>query len=337
MYKPSYRITPYLLSLIDEASQLKSWIESATINVPWLPVLQKQAKTRNTHSSTFIEGNPLNLPQVEAIARGEKIGGPEVYEKEVRNYLKAMLFAEKYSNHVIADNFILKLHNMLLKEIFSANKRGKYRDKQNYIINERGIKIFTPPPPNEVKLLMHDLIEWFNDKQIQKLHSILVCAIFHHRLVSIHPFLDGNGRMARLIGTWILYQRDYDLRHIFSLDEYFANDRRRYYMKIEQARELDNDLTLWIEYVAEGIVDTLKKVKKRIEGLQVTAKYKIALTARQEDILRTLRDKPPIGVAEFRKTLKVSRARINQILSPLVESGLIVKEGQSRATRYRLI
>lgn len=336
VYKPEYRITPYLLNLIDEASALRAWIENASLHVTWLPLLQREARNRNTHSSTAIEGNPLTLSQVEAVSRGEKIGVPQIYEKEVANYLKAMRWIERSEKYDIAEKDILKLHRILTQGILSEDECGKYKEKQNCVINEMGIRIYTPPSPKETPRLTKELMEWFNSKGSGELHGILVCAILHHRLVSIHPFADGNGRAARALGTWILYQRGFDTRHIFSLDEFFAGDRKRYYQKIQQARELDDDLTYWLEYVAEGVLKTLKEVKKRIENLQVSSHFKATLSSRQEELVRILRDASPLGVAELQKKLKLTRARINQLISPLLKSGLVLKEGESRATRYSL-
>lgn len=336
MYKPIFRITSYLLGLVEEAGRLRFWIENATIRVSWLPILQREARAKRTHSSTSIEGNPLSINQVEAVARGEKIGVPQVYEKEVANYLKAMRWIEKHAHAKITEKAILELHKILLQNILPAEKCGKYKEKQNYVVNEKGIRIYTPPSPKEAPKLMKDLTGWINSNETEELHSILVGAVIHHRLASIHPFTDGNGRIARALGTWILYQRDFDTRHIFSLDDFFAGDRRRYYQKIEQARELDNDLTFWVEYVAEGIVNTLKDVRKRIEDLQVSSKFQVSLSSRQEEVLRILRDRPPQSGAELKKALNITRARINQILSPLIANGLVAKEGKSRATRYRL-
>ena len=204
-------------------------------------------------------------------------------------------------------------------------------------INEKGIRIYTPPPPKQTPKLVRDLVAWLNSAAAKDLHSILVCAILHHQLVSIHPFTDGNGRLARSLGIWILYQRGFDTQHIFSLGDFFAADRTRYYKKIQQARELDGDLSHWFEYVAEGIVKTLKEVKKRIENLQVSSKAKISLSPRQEELLRILRDSTPLGVSVLQKKLKLTRARINQILPPLIKNGLVAKEGKSRATKYRIM
>ncbi|MFH1684575.1 MAG: Fic family protein [Candidatus Margulisiibacteriota bacterium] len=336
MYKPIFRISPYLLNLIDEASKLHSWIDLAPLQVAWLPILQKEARARATHSSTSIEGNPLTLSQVQAIDRGEKTGAPHSQEIEVANYLKAMRWIEKRPSAKINEATLLYLHKLLMRNLQPDSKCGQYKDKQNYVINEKGIRIYTPPPIKETPRLARELIDWLSLKETKELHCVPVCAIFHHQLVSIHPFSDGNGRIARALGTLILYQRGFDTKHLFSLDDFFAGDRKRYYQKIEQARDLDNDLTLWIEYVAEGIVATLKDAKKRIEDLQVSSTAKINISPRQEEVLRILRDNPTLSGAELIKKLKVTRARLNQIISPLVENRLVIKEGQSRATRYKL-
>jgi Fic family protein len=336
MYKPVFRITPYLVNLIDEASSLKTWIELAPLQVAWLPLMQKDARTKLAHFSTSIEGNPLNLHQVKAIARGEQIGVGSQEQNEVLNYLKAVHWLEHNHQKEINEDLILALHKIIAYNLLPVEKIAHYKLKQNFVVNENKIRVYTPTSPRETPLAMKELMTWLNSIEVLKLHSIIVCAITHHRFVSIHPFVDGNGRLARLLGTMVLYQREFDLHHIFSLDEFFADDRQRYYQKLQQARELDNDLTLWIEYVAEGIVTTLRKVRKRIEDLQVTSNYPVHLSSRQEDALRLLRDSQYLHVSELIHELKVSRARVNQLLTPLIKSGLITKEGESRATRYKL-
>jgi len=336
MYKPGFRINSRILNLIDECSSLRAWIETAATKVSWLPFLQSEARIAATHSSTYIEGNPLSISQVEAIAQGQKLQFPQKYEREVSNYIKAIFWIEKHSRFPINEKSIKKLHILLMKDLMTVNKCGEYKEKQNYVINEKGIKIYTPPPPSQTQKMVKELLDWLNSSESKNLHSILVCAIFHHRFVSIHPFTDGNGRLSRVLGSWILYNRGFDTKHILCLDDYFASDRKKYYLKIQQTRELDEDLTYWIEYVAEGIVYTLKNTIKRIENLQISPKFKLALTQKQEELLRILRNHPIITASELKIFLKVSRARINQIISPLIKNGIILKEGKSRATRYKL-
>jgi Fic family protein len=336
MYKPEYRITPYLLKLIDEASAIKGWIENSTLKVQWLPALQLESRARGAHSTTAIEGNVLTLSRVEAIAKGRFVGAARSAEMEVENSLAAMKWVEKNYNNKIDEPAVLKLHSMLTKGLLADEKRGRYKDRQNYVKNEKGIVVYTPPSPKATPGLMKELIGWLNSKEAGELHSVVVCAILHHRLVSIHPFSDGNGRLARLLGTWILYKRGYDTRHIFSLDDHFAQDRKFYYEKIEQARELDGDLTYWIEYVAEGVIGTLKRVKARIEELMVTSGPEILLSPRQEELIRLLRDNGALSTGKIIEAMKITRARVNQIVQPLVKAGIVEAAGKARATMYRL-
>lgn len=337
MYKPTYRITPYLMRLIEEAGSLRFWIEQMPLKVTWLPLLQHEARVRSTHSSTAIEGNPLTLAQVNAVAKGETIGGPDKDKLEVENYIKVLHWVEKNYAEEINEAAIFNLHKILTNGLLPEERSGRYKDKQNYVIDERKVRIFTPPSPAETPGAIRELLDWLDSPGSRELPPVLVAAIFHHRFVSIHPFIDGNGRLARALAAWILYQHGYDTYHIFSLDDYFAGDRQRYYQKLQQARELDEELTHWIEYVAEGVVKTLKDVKVRIEDLQVSTRHNITLTPGQEELIRILRLKESVTSADLRETFKVSRARVHQIVNPLVKSGLVKTTGQGRSTRYLLV
>lgn len=336
MYSPIFRITPYLVKLLEEAAELRFWIENTPLKVTWLPILQFEARIRATHSSTAIEGNPLTLAQVAAVAKGEQTGAPGRDKLEVENYIKVMRWIEKHAKNELNEKALLNMHKLLTKSLLPEERSGRYKEKQNYVIDEKGIRIFTPPGPKETPALVKALLQWLDSSAAAELPAIVAGAIFHHRLASIHPFTDGNGRLARALGTWILYQRGFDTYHVFCLDDFFANDRKRYYEKLQQARELDNDLTHWIEYVAEGVVGTLKEVRARIEALQVSSKHDITLTPGQEELIRVLRSGKAQGSADLRKRFKVSRARINQIIAPLLKTGLVRKTGVGRATRYFL-
>jgi Fic family protein len=336
MYQPKFRITPYFLGLIDQAAKLREEIESATVQVGWLPALQSHSFCRLTHSSAAIEGNPLSLPQVENLLAKGKPGAQNSAEIEVKNYSRALRFAQRHAAQKISEPVIQRLHKMLTQNLLPKDQCGKYRKKQNYVVNENGVKIYTPPPPAQAPHLMQELIEWINLPETKKLHSVILAAIIHHCFVSIHPFIDGNGRLARLLGNWILYQSNFDRRRILTIDDFFAADRAKYYQKIQQARELDNDLTYWLDYVAEAAVSALKSLQKRIAGLKISAKSKIVLSARQEELINLLQANPNIASTKLQKQLKLTRARIHQIIQPLIAAGLVEKTGQSRATRYRI-
>ncbi len=338
LYKPEYQISPYLLKLVAEASELKKWFEHTTIdvslNMSWLPTIQKDTAERLARSSTAIEGNDLNLDEVKAIARGETITRKKESILEVQNYLRAVQWLWKKAKSINEDN-LLELHKILTKDLLEKDKSGHYKQKPNRIIDGQGRIEYTPPPPEKVKELTQNLLEWINEEK-NNLHPIILAAIAQHQLVSIHPFSDGNGRISRLLSIWILYTQNFDTHHLFALDEFFEKNRAQYYQKLQQARDLDYDLTHWIEYFAEGILETLKLTQKRILDLQVSANNKITLTEKQEHLLRFLRDRGKVKSTHIEKEFKITRARVNQIIKPLVESGLVIRVGQTRSTHYHL-
>lgn len=335
MFKPVFRITPLLLKFISLSSELRSWISGTLVDVPWFAKLQRETAARLAHSSTAIEGNPLTLPEVEALARGEEVLAWEQSKREVLNYLSAIHWIWKRRKNIpFREKDLLYLHWLITQKL--TQEAGRFKTKQNRIVDSRGVTVYTPPSPIRVPELTQGLLKWLNSTESKDLHPIISSAIAHHRLVSIHPFSDGNGRVARALGVWVLFVRQFDTEHLFSLDEYFEKDRQKYYQKIQQARDLDDDLTYWLEYVAKGVAETLQRTKERIESLRVSARSKIVLTRRQEDLLRFLRDKGRVRTSDIESAFKLTRARINQILKPLVDNGIVQREGKTRATSYRL-
>ena len=168
-------------------------------------------------------------------------------------------------------------------------------------------------------------------------HPVIASAIAHHRLVSIHPFMDGNGRIARALGAWLLYCRGFDTHHIFALDEFFDSDRDRYYYEIQKVRDNEDNLSSWLEYFGEGIVSTLERTKQRIQTLRAGSPAdKIILTRIQERILRILGEESKIGGGELARMLDMSRSHLSKTLGPMIRAGLVIKEGSTKASIYRL-
>ncbi|MBI3564064.1 MAG: Fic family protein [Elusimicrobia bacterium] len=338
MYRPRFRISPELLNLLTEATELRSWIARAVVDVPWLPALQRDTAARLAHSSTAIEGNPLGLPEVEAIARGEETGAADAAAREVKDHLAAMRWVwGRKPGSPVAEKDLLRLHALLTAKSLPAEQAGRYKSKVNRVVDHAGRTVYAPPGPEQAAPLTRELVAWIGGLDAARLHPAIVGAVAHHRLVSIHPFADGNGRVARALGVWLLYTRGFDTEHLFALDEFYEADRQRYYDKLQQARDLDDDLSYWIEYAAEGVVATLQRTRDRVMSLKVTEKApRIRLTKRQEEVLRFLRDRGRSKAPDIEAAFGLTRARVGQILKPLVDAGLVAREGRTRATTYRL-
>lgn len=335
MFKPQYRITDYFIQCCEKTAAQTAFIQRADLKLPLQINLERDVVNRSVHSSTWIEGNRLSFDQVVAIAANKNVIAEGDQKQEVGNCIQAVKWMLDNRSKNLTEAKLLSLHQKMAKGLVQAKDCGKYRSIQNYIIDAKGIVIFTPPSPKKVSPLMKDLFEWA--KKSRDIHPVIRSAVFHHQFVSIHPFTDGNGRVARAAGQWLLFERGYDLLHTLGLDDFFAADRKRYYDMIQQARDLDDDYTYWIDYIAEGLLESVQNVVGRIKAAQSSKKkIEMTLTPKQEELLQLIDEHGVLGSAQICEYMKINRARVNQLIKPLVESGIVIKEGTTRAVKYQL-
>jgi Fic family protein len=331
-FHPTFTITAHLLTTIEAISAFREKILAATVQVPWISTLQKDARIRSTHSSTAIEGNPLTLEQVRLLEEGQSLPmEPPRATREVLNYLAALHFIEKQvAKKPITHSDVLKLHRIIAKGVLDQGEAGRYRDFQVYVGR------YTPPSPDLVSGLMAELLEWWNE-QSPKWSPVVSSAIVHYQFEDIHPFADGNGRTGRALALWELYRRGFDTHHIFSIDEVYWEDRPRYYNGLAGVRRQGGDLSGWLEYSAEAVHLTLETVWDRIQHLTARAgPKKIVLRPKQEQLLRLLRDQKSLTPQEIRDGIGVSKQGAMDILKPLLEAGLVQRVGTRKSGRYIL-
>jgi Fic family protein len=330
-FAPKYQITTALLSQVELVAALRERILTATVQVPWIPALQKDSRIRNAHSSTAIEGNPLTLEQVRAIEEGRDIPATaRRARREVANYFAGLRFVEKNAHlRAVGHAHILKLHRILAGEVMDQGTAGQYRT-----IRVR-VGDYIPPRPEQVEPMMSDLLDWWNKHD--KISPILSSAIVHHQFETIHPFADGNGRAGRMLALWELYRRGFDNHHLFSIDEFYWEDRPRYYGALEKVAEEKGDLTTWLEYSAEGLRRTLERVWSRIQQLSANAgKKKLVLRPKQEQLLHLLREHKAMTPREIWDAVGVSKQGALDLLRPLIKAGLVSRVGTKKTGRYVL-
>lgn len=331
-FRPSYAVTPLLLRRVEEIAALRERILSASVQVSWIPALQKDTRIRNAHSSTAIEGNPLTLEQVRAVEEGREIPATAARSRrEVTNYFAGLRFVEMNAQRkVINHDEILKLHKIMAGEVMDQGTAGQYRKIR--------VKVgdYIAPPVNRVEPMMSDLLKWWNQEAPQ-VTPVVSSAIVHHQFESIHPFADGNGRTGRMLSLWELYRRGFDQHHIFSIDEFYWEDRPRYYDALEKVQSANGVLTTWLEYSAEGLRETLERIWTRIQKLTAkSSKAKLVLRPKQEQLLHLLREHKSLTPRELWDAVGVSKQGALDLLRPLMKAGLVRRIGTKKTGRYVL-
>lgn len=331
--QPRYTVGHALVRQLEDIAALREKILAATVQVTWIPALQKDSRVRNTHSSTAIEGNPLTLEQVRALEEGHELPvATERAKREVLNYFAALRFIEKNAKRSpLAHDDILRLHKIIAGGgVMDQGTAGRYR--------EMPVRVgtYVAPTAGQVWGMMSELVAWWNE-EATKLSPVLSSGILHYRLEEIHPFADGNGRVGRALALWELYRRGFDTHHIFSIDEFYWNDRPRYYASLADVQKRGGDLTGWVEYVAEGLRLTMEKVWTRVQRFEArSGRKKLVLRPKQEQLLQLLRDRKSMSPQEIWDALGVTKQGALKLLNPLLSAGMIQRVGTRKSGRYIL-
>ena len=234
---------------------------------------------------------------------------------------------------------IREIHKRLVKDVRGGSATpGQYRLGQNLIVNSVTREtVYTPPPAHEVEPLMTDLVEWLNADT--GINTVLVSGIAQFQLVHIHPFIDGNGRTARLLATLVMYRGNYDFKRLFTLSEFYDRDRSAYYAALQTVRGHDMDMTGWLEYYVGGLATQMQEVRSKGEQVIKTdvLAFHFKLSERQRNIVRRLATEGSLSIEQVQQAVPdVHRRTVERDLAKLVEKGLITTTGATNQLRYVL-
>ena len=347
MYNPKFIITNKILKNIGIIEASREVIDHA----PLLPYYEKQfrkdALIRTVHYGTHIEGNELNLDQAEKVLAGQDVVARDRDIQEVINYRKAIEFISeiriKDEGLRINEETIRKLHKITVNKILPSEKCGEYRKTQVVVKNNQtGQVSFRPPEASTISPQIKDLLVFIESSQNQDIHPVLKSGIVHYELVRIHPFLDGNGRVARALSTLILFLEGYDIRKFFSLEEYFDSKASEYYDALQSVEKTGGDLTKWLEYFTEGLAIELSKIKEKVERISVDGKLRerlggkpLLLTERQLGIIEYIQKVGFLQNQAFEELFPmVSEDTILNELKVLLQTGIIKKQGVTKGAKY---
>ena len=198
IYQPLYTITNQILAYVSSISEKIGNI-SATHNLESKTHLRRNNRIRSIHSSLKIEANSLSLGQVRDVINGKIVLGKQKEIQEVKNAFDAYERIKEIDPYDIEE--LKKYHGIMTKYVVDVS--GEFRNSDEEVFDDQGRCIFIAPPPYLVPSLMDDLFNWMQDEK-DNTHPLILSCIFHYEFVFIHPFCDGNGRIARLWHTTLL-------------------------------------------------------------------------------------------------------------------------------------
>ena len=344
MYSPNFDYTNKIVKNLTLIAEARTIILNSPLIPKWEVSLRKEALIRSAHSSTSIEGNPLSLEEVSALAKGRDIMARRKDKQEVLNYLEALeRMPELAKRTPFTPRDLLEIHKIVTKETLeNPEDEGIFRERQVFVGSRAtGEVIFMPPPTEQLTELINDFIDWFNSSCADGLDPVIHAGITHYELVRIHPFIDGNGRTARIMASLVFFERGFDVKRFFTLDDYYNYDRRAYYAALKSVDQEILDLTGWLEYFTEGIAVSINDVKNKVLGLSkdikiLKEKGQIALTERQMKIVEWIVDKGAITNREMRDIFGLSDEAVRKEISKLLELGVVTRKGKGRALHYIL-
>lgn len=350
MFQPKYSLTDKIVKMLTEIAEGRSVISRAKLLPKQELSLRRQALVRMTHSSTSIEGNILNMREVEALINRQKVDAPDRDVYEVKNYLQALKYIEQVvkGKKALTRQIVLRIHKLVTEDTLRKEASGHYRNAPVYIVRRhsggRQEIIYTAALAKHVPQLMDDLIAWVNASDQDHVNPVIVAGILHQEFAAIHPFFDGNGRTARALATLVLYQRGYDFRRLFALEDYYNDNRPSYYAAINVGKDYETrrtDFTSWLTYFVQGFKEEIDQVKHQVMSLSVKkidteVNSQVFLDKEQVTILDFLETVGRITIGDVVTILSCPKRTAQFHLQKLKKLKLILASGRGRATYYTI-
>lgn len=333
---------PNINSLLEQATRALGELNAFSLIVPDIDLFIQMHVVKEAQASSKIEGTQTGID--EALMAEEQIRLEKRDDwREVRNYIDAV-------NTAIVELKTLPLSNRLLKQTHATLMQGvrgehklpgEFRISQNWIggssLNDA---TFIPPHQDNVVELMGDLEKFWHNEEIVVPHLIRA-AISHYQFETIHPFLDGNGRIGRLLIPLYLVSHGLLAKPSLYLSDFFERNRASYYDALMRVR-VSNDLIHWVRFFLNGVAQTASKgrdVFQQILALR-TEVEQIAMgmgkrAAIAREALNVLYRKPVLDAAELEKALGVTTPTANSLIKALISKSILVElTGQQRGRIY---
>lgn len=341
MFNPKYTISNRLLANIKRIAGLVADLNNRRFSDVILTELEKRAREVSSYSSTSIEGNPLPLTDVKRILKNK----PEHVrdsEKEVLNYNKALAelaFLIKTDKVIFNTELILKIQKTITNELIENYRCGQIRQEPVFVNNPKTRQtVYLPPDQVQINNLLDELFVYL-DKNKNIVDSLILAGIFHKQFVIIHPFIDGNGRTARLATKILLAKMGLNTFNLFSFENYYNQNVSKYFQEVGVLGNYYDikdkiDFTSWLEYFTDGIIDELLRVGKELDKENSSPKNELKDYHRK--IIKCIEEQGYITDRKYSKLTKRAKPTRNLDFRKLITMGIIEKVGNGKTTYYKL-
>ncbi|MCX6738896.1 MAG: Fic family protein [Candidatus Parcubacteria bacterium] len=339
MFQPKYQVNTTLLNNLVKIKTVINELNNQKFPELALARFEKDSYAISSFASTSIEGNPIPLTDVRKILKNSPAHVRDT-EKEILNYNKALLYlgALLPKPKPITNAFICETQSIVVDGLIEKKNIGKYRGDP-VIVNDPRKRAIAYIPPNAVDInpFMNELIDYLK-KEYDTTDPLILAGIFHKQFVVIHPFMDGNGRTARLVTKYLLARMGLGTFRLFSFENYYNQNVSKYFSSVGVLGDYYEivekiDFTDWLVYFTDGIIDELLRVEKLLKEAVPASR----LSEYEKDIVEYIKKNGSISISEYAKI--TNRAHSTQILDfkRLVDKNVIAKQGKGKATYYTLI
>lgn len=317
---PKYSITSEMLDLLSAIQAINLYFLSRNLPKQLRANLQGMSLLKSSIFSARIEGNPLEIANFQA--------GEDEKKLEVFNIINAIKLIDKVENKEISKDFILELHKQVLKKL--SIDAGNFRNEPSAIFNSAGVAIYISPSSKKIQKFLSELLNYINSDSEK--FPLITAFIAHLIFEKIHPFIDGNGRVGRLLIETVLRVKNWNLELNIPFEEYLDEHKANYYHFLDIGFKETNN---YLVFMLQAYLHELEKLKNQIETESV--ENKIFLPPRQNEVFNLIKDYNIVSLNMIhRRFLKVPERTLRYDLNKLVEKGLIEKTGETKGRYYRL-
>lgn len=321
---PKYRLTATMFSSFAKIEANKALFQQLDVPKQLFENIQRKSLLKSSLFSAKIEGNNLTLEQVELLTQDDEATKERL---EIANILHALSFLQNNSSVSIDRDLILDIHKKVMSKLIDFQNLGRFRQEPSAIFNSSGFPVYIPPTPGDVPVLVEQLIQFINSDEEKNMP--IKASMCHFIFERIHPFLDGNGRVGRLLFQLVLARDNYHFQWLLFVEEILNQRKAEYYSYLDTS-----DPTGFIEFMLEVLATVSEQIIAQLSFKKIAKED--TLLPRRKELVLLIREHQMLSLDMIkRRFFKIPERTLRYDLKQLEKQGYIVKVGTTRGAMYK--